>query len=186
VNRQNSHIKLVARKLLTSQKEKVDEARINTIIETLTEKMYSHGYAIGRAEAKDIGLKVQYPDPTTEDLLWRLYLSYEDDLQLNDTIDPDLQLGTQEESEMGDLEIAIIESVNKLHVFKINVRLKKDRQIPQSPNININMNLQFPANIQPQQLPAQIQQIIQQMMAQLVNPSLSLPKSAPTGISARV
>lgn len=167
VNRQNSHIRLVARKLLTSQKEKVDEARINTIIETLTEKMYSHGHAIGRAEAKDIGLKVQYPNPNTEDLLWQLYLSYEDDLKLKEPIDPELELGTQEEKEMDDLEIAIIESINKLHVFKTNVKLKKDRQIPQSPSININMNLQLPADVPPQQLPAQIQQVIQQLMAQL-------------------
>ena len=29
------------------------------------------------------------------------------------------------------------------------------------------MNLQLPPNIQPQQLPAQVQQVIQQMMAQL-------------------
>lgn len=167
VNRQNSHIRLVARKLLTSQKEKVDEARISTIIETLTEKMYSHGHAIGRAEAKDIGLKVQYPDPTIEDSLWHLYMSYEECLHLNDPIDPELELGNDEEKEIKDAEIAMIESVNKLHVFRTNVKLKKERQIPQSPSININMNLQLPPGVQPQQLPAQIQQVIQQMVGQL-------------------
>lgn len=167
VNRQNSHIRLVARKLLTSQKEKVDEARINTIIETLTEKMYSHGHAIGRAEAKDIGLKVQYPDQAIEDLLWKLYLSYEDDLNLNNPIDPELEISTQEEKEISDMDIAIIESVKKLHVFKTNVKLKKDRQVPQSPNFNININLQLPPGIQPQQLPTQVQQVIQQLMGQL-------------------
>jgi len=167
VNRQNSHIRLVARKLLTSQKEKVDEARISTIIETLTEKMYSHGHAIGRAEAKDIGLKVQYPDAATENLLWSLYLLYEDYLHLNNPIDPEFELGNDEEKEIKDTEIAIIESENKLHVFRTNVKLKKERQIPQSPSININMNLQLPPGVQPQELPSQIQQVIQQMVGQL-------------------
>lgn len=39
VNRQNSHIRLVARKLLTSRNEKVDEEKIDSIIETLTENV---------------------------------------------------------------------------------------------------------------------------------------------------
>jgi len=167
VNRQNSHIRLVARKLLTSQKEKIDEARISTIIETLTEKMYSHGHAIGRGEAKDIGLKVQFPDTTTEELMWRLYLLYEDHLKLNEPLDPELEIGTNEEKEIKDTEIAIIESVKRLHVFRTNIKLKKERQVPQSPSININMNLQLPPGVQPQQLPAQIQQVIQQMLGQL-------------------
>lgn len=167
VNRQNYHIRLVARKLLTSQKEKIDEERISTIIEVLTEKMYSHGHGIGRAEAKDIGLKVNYPDSNIEDLMWRLNLLYEEDLKLNEPIDPELELGNQEEKEIKDTEIAIIESVRKLHAFRTNVKLKKERQVPQSPNININLNLQLPAGTQPQQLPAQVQQAVQQMMGQL-------------------
>lgn len=61
VNRQNSHIRLVARKLLTSREKKFDEEKINSIIETLTEKMYSHGHAIGRKEALEIGLPIDEP-----------------------------------------------------------------------------------------------------------------------------
>ena len=167
INRQNSHIRLVARKLVASQKEKVDEERMNAIIEILTEKMYSHGHSIGRAEAKDIGLKIQYPDSSTEDLIWRLYLLYEEHLKLNEPVDPELELGDDEEKQIDNMEIALIESVQKLHIFKTNVKLKKERQVPPSPNVNINMNLQLPANIQPQQLPAQVQQAIQQMMGQL-------------------
>ena len=69
VNRQHHHIRLVARKLLTSRKEKLDEEKISSIIETLTEKIYSHGHAIGRREAKDIGLPVKYPDDEDDDLI---------------------------------------------------------------------------------------------------------------------
>jgi len=48
----------------------MDEEKISTIIETLTEKIYSHGHAIGRREARDIGLPVKYPGPKLEDLMW--------------------------------------------------------------------------------------------------------------------
>jgi len=52
----------VARKLLTSRKEKIEEDRISTIIDALTEKMYSHGHAIGRKEASELGLSVDKPE----------------------------------------------------------------------------------------------------------------------------
>ena len=192
INRQNSHIRLAARKLLTSQKEKVDEERMSTIIETLTEKMYSHGHSIGRAEARDIGLKVMYPDAATEDKIWRLYLLYEEYLELDKPIDPEVELANDEEKEIKDLEIALIESSQKLHIFKNNVKLKKERQIPPSPSININLSLQLPSNIQPQQLPAQFQQVMQQLMGQLqqqIGPLVNqeIVKQSPLkGISARV
>ena len=62
VDRQDSHIRLVARKLLTSHNRKMEEEKLQSIIETLTEKIYSHGHAIGRKEAKDIGLPLEPAD----------------------------------------------------------------------------------------------------------------------------
>ena len=50
VDRQDSHIRLVARKLLTSHKQKMEEEKLQSIIDILTEKIYSHGHAIGRKE----------------------------------------------------------------------------------------------------------------------------------------
>lgn len=96
VNRQNSHIRLVARKLLTSRREKIDEEKINTIIETLTEKIYSHGHGIGKKEAKDIGLPIIFPDENTENLIWQLYLVYEDFLKLNEPVHPEIELANDE------------------------------------------------------------------------------------------
>ena len=55
VNRQYSHIRLVAKKLLGSLKAKTEEPRIDSIIEALTEKMYSHGHGIGINEATELG-----------------------------------------------------------------------------------------------------------------------------------
>lgn len=173
VDRQNSHIRLVARKLLTSRKEKLDEEKINSIIETLTEKIYSHGHGIGRKEAKDIGLSTILPDESLENLIWDLYLVYEDFLKLIEPIHPEIELGNDEEKTLENLPVALIESTEKLHIFRTNVALKKDRRIPPSPQINLNVNLQLPPGIQPAQIPQQVQQIMRQLMAQV---SQSIPQ----------
>jgi hypothetical protein len=167
VNRQNSHIRLVARKLLTSRKEKIDEEKINSIIETLTEKIYSHGHSIGRKEAKDIGLPIIIPDDKTENLIWQLYLKYEDFLKLTDPIYPEIELAGDENKILENLPVAVIESVKKLHIHKANVDLRKTRKVPSSPQINLNINLQLPPNIQPDQIPQQAQQILQQLISQI-------------------
>lgn len=167
VNRENSHIRLVARKLLTSRKEKMDEEKINSIIETLTEKIYSHGHGIGRKEAKDIGLPIIIPDDKTENLIWQLYLKYEEFLKLTDPVYPEIEVAEDENKILEDLPVAIIESIKKLHIHKANVDLRKNRKVPPSPQINININLQLPPSIQPAQIPQQAQQILQQLMAQI-------------------
>jgi len=167
VNRQNSHIRLVARKLLTSRKEKMDEEKINSIIETLTEKIYSHGHGIGRKEAKDIGLPVIILDDKVEKMIWQLYLKYEEFLKLADPIYPEIELGIDENKILKDLPVAVIESAKKLHIHKVNVDLRKNRKVPPSPRINLNVNLQLPPSIQPNQIPQQAQQILQQLMAQI-------------------
>jgi len=167
VNRQNSHIRLVARKLLTSRKEKLDEARITSIIETLTEKIYSHGHAIGRKEAQEIGLPIEITDDQLENAIWKLYLEYEKLLKLNEPIDPLVTLAGKEEEHLREMPIAIIESENKSHIFNSQIHIKRRRQVPPNPQININMGLNLPPNIRPEDIPQMSQQILQQMINQL-------------------
>jgi len=167
VNRQHHHIRLVARKMLTSRREKLDEEKISTIIETLTEKIYSHGHGIARKEAKDIGLPIDYPDNELEDLMWRLYLEYENYLKLREPIHPEMVLRDKENEIIEDMPIAVIESASKLHMFRINIELRKKRNIPSNPQININLGLQLPPGITPQQLPQQFQQILNSLLAQI-------------------
>jgi len=167
VNRQNSHIRLVARKLLTSRKEKLDEAKINSIIETLTEKIYSHGHAIGRKEAQEIGLPIEMPDDALEEALWSLYLKYEEFLKLTEPLDPIVALTGKEEEHFEQIPIAVIESANKTHVFATRIDFKRRRQVPPNPQISINLGLNLPPNIKPEQIPPQVQEIIQQMINQI-------------------
>ncbi len=167
VNRQNSHIRLVARKLITSRKVKIDEEKINAIIETLTEKMYSHGHGVARKEASDIGLPVTIPDNGLEKLMWNLYIKYENFLELTNPIHPEIELAEEENKIIKDLPLAIIESKEKLHIHKAHVELKKNRKVPSNPQINININFQLPPDIQPDQIPQNVQKILQDLINQI-------------------
>jgi hypothetical protein len=169
VNRQYSHIRLVARKLLTSRKEKIEEGRIGSIIEALTEKMYSHGHAIGRMEATELGLPVDKPDEDLETLIWNLYQEYERLLQLTEPIDPEelLTRENKEEYAIDSIPIAIVETIPKLDMFELNTFFRRKRQVPPNPQININMNLGLPPGIDPTKLSQNFQQIVQQLMGQI-------------------
>jgi ATP-dependent protease ClpP protease subunit len=167
VNRQNSHIRLVARKIISSRKEKLEEARINAIVETLTEKIFSHGHAIGRKEAQEIGLPVEMPGGELEEVLWDLYLQYEAFLKLTEPIDPLLALGQKEEERFDQVPLAIIESENKRHMVSVTVEIKRKRQIPGNPQINLNLGLNLPPEVKPETIPQQAQQILQQMVNQI-------------------
>jgi hypothetical protein len=159
----------VARKLLASRKEKVEEGRIGNIIEALTEKMYSHGHAIGRREATDLGLPVDNPHTNTETLIWNLYQEYEQMLQLTNPIDPEelLTRENKEEYSMDNIPLAVIESIPKLDVFELNSVFRRKRQVPPNPQININVNLGLPPGIDPTTLPQNFQQIVQQLIGQI-------------------
>jgi hypothetical protein len=167
VNRQNSHIRLVARKLLSSRKEKLDESKINSIIETLTEKIYSHGHAIGRREAQQIGLTVEMPEDSFESIIWALHLSYEQFLKHCEPLDPIVTLAGNEEILLENVPIAVIESENKKHIFSSFINFKKRRQVPSNPQININLGLNLPPNIRPEEIPQQAQQILREITNQL-------------------
>jgi hypothetical protein len=167
VNRQNSHIRLVAKKLLASRKEKHSEDKMTSIIDTLTEKMYFHGHAIGRREAKELGLPVEYPDADLEKLIWSLYLEYEDCMKFNEPIDPMTALQQSETFHLDDITIAMIESEAKSHKFPLKLDMKKRRQVPPNPQITVNVNLNLLPNISPQQIPENIQGILQQALNQL-------------------
>lgn len=64
---------LLSRYMLKEAPEKVP-----LVTRALTEGYFSHGYPIGRREAKELGLKVTEADGELWDVIWSLYLGYED------------------------------------------------------------------------------------------------------------
>lgn len=168
INQAHSHIRLVARKLLTarSKQQAPEEQRIRVIVETLAEKIYQHGHAIGRHEAEDIGLKVIRPPQQVENLMWELYEAYEELCKVRQPIDPRTFIPSGQDEHSERLVMGCIESVALAHHFTADLRGRNKRQLPPQLALNLNINLQLPPNIQPEQLPAAAQQTIQQMMQQ--------------------
>lgn len=175
VNRQYSHIRLVARKLLASRRDKLDEDRMGTIIEALTEKMYSHGHAIGRKEATELGLPVEKPQRNLEHLVWKLYKDYEGLFDLTSPIDPEelLRNSGKDEHTEHNLRVAAIESSSKLNIFDLSFAVRQRRQIPANPQINLNLNVGLPPGLDPTKPPQDFQQVMQRLLQQI---SSELPK----------
>lgn len=160
IERIDNHIRHVARKLITSRNEKLEESKINSIVEILTEKIYNHGHAIGRKEAKDIGLPIENPDTEMEKLIWDIYLFYEEKLKLLHPFNPDTELG-ENETKTVNLLLALIESKDMLFDFEYTIELRKKREIPPNPQINLNVNLGLPPNVREEELTQQEREILQ-------------------------
>lgn len=119
VNCVHSHIRAVARKMLSQVKPAPSPAKIQEIIETLTERTFIHVHSIGRHEAMQIGLQVEDMEPELEGLCWDLFLQYEEDLNLNSFENPlaYFDKDTQDEYSEENAVIACIESAGKCHEF---------------------------------------------------------------------
>jgi hypothetical protein len=167
LERTYSHIRLVARNLLSLHKPPFEDRQISAITEALTEKMYAHGHGIGRKEAKQIGLDVDTLEQSQESLVWSLYENYEPIFALQDTRDLESYFTPNSDAyESGDAAVACIESTNLLHAFSGKVRAQRLRRIPPNPTINVNLALQIPPGVPAQQFPQAIQQAIQQLLQQ--------------------
>ncbi len=170
INRAHSHIRTVARKLLTARSAQgtpLDEQKIGVIIETLAEKTYQHGHAIGRREAAELGLPVTMPGEQTESLMWELLESYEDLCELRSPIDGYAVLGDINDMITVPVVVGAIESTALAHSFAADLVLTRRRQMPAQFNLNLQMAVNLPAGIPTDQLPAAAQAAIQQLLAQL-------------------
>ena len=171
INRHYSFIRMVATKLLQSHKKPFDDGKIPKLVEELIEKIYFHGHGIARKEAKRMGLHIDEPDMSLENLMWNLYVEYEDDLRLADPLIAKdiLEDKNADTHVLSKASGAYIESENFYHVFETDVKLSLIRALPQ--NLTINTNLQLPANpdqsLDQQQL-AQLQKQIEQLVREQV------------------
>jgi len=91
--------------------------KIEKIVETLAETLYSHAYPISRKEARDvIGLNIIEPAKGVEDLMWSLFKQYESDLKLLDPFNP-AQILQGQQSAVFSEETGIIESQSLIDAF---------------------------------------------------------------------
>jgi hypothetical protein len=136
VYRARTQIRMLSRKLLQTHMDS-DNPAIETIVETLTEKLYSHDYLISRREAKTIGLKVEEADSSLELAVGALYDEYEKDLQLRQAYNPMVLLATSAQGGSSpspsqplrvELDRAIVESTGRSDVFRTELTLQAHPQ----------------------------------------------------------
>ncbi len=140
VERSHTLIRSLAMKLLglhmniTDPKE---EEKCKAIVNTLTEKLYSHQHMIPRKEAKDIiGLKVRFPSQELEALMMKLYKEYQKELGIGEMFNPITLLDNRTEIPV-ELAIAKIETENTEDKFLMKGKIIRAAQPNQPPGVNI-------------------------------------------------
>jgi hypothetical protein len=166
-HRTHSHIRDVARRMLLSRKEPASEQVMAAIIETLAERVYAHGHAIGLKDAESIGLPVTAASDDLDKAMWGLLNAYESDLKLLEPIDPAVAVAAQD-IHKEEATIALVESEWAEHAFRGEIEIRAKRQMPPNLNVQLSVNIQLPQNINAQQLPATVQQALQQAQQALL------------------
>jgi len=117
--------------------EKAEEDKCKAIVDTLTEKLYSHQHMIPRREAKDlIGLKIRYPSKELETLMMQLYEQYQKELGIGGILNPITMLDNRTEMPV-ELSIAKIETTDTEDRFIMKGKIIRGQQPNQPPNVNI-------------------------------------------------
>jgi len=91
VKRHISQSRMMAKKLLGLHMDPDDHAHhVSNIVENLTSKSFFHGHPINRTEAREqVGLTtLEDPTDAVERAMWRLYLEYEKEMQMESPFDP--------------------------------------------------------------------------------------------------
>ena len=186
VNRLLEQTKLVALRLLSTRTNPYSESENDEIVKKLSSEVYSHRHAINRSESVNyIGLK-QVKNAETDDIaedLWSLYKEYEDLFKLNEPFNPNEYLisNNLEENKWTGLNLACIESVNKCHICRKDLVVKRLRSVP--PNININLtNLNFPPvninnlpkGLNKEQLNTFIQKVVRSVIQTSINDAVKV------------
>lgn len=165
--RTHSHIRDVARRMLLSRSKPASEQDMTTIIETLAERVYAHGHAIGLRDAGEIGLPATGADDALDGAMWQLLNVYEHDLKLLEPLDPAAATACQDLYAEQSV-ISVVETTAGGHEFTGETRVQAKRQTPPNLNVALNLNVQLPAGVEADQLPQAMQVMLQQFQQTLV------------------
>lgn len=65
-----------------------DQNKVRAISEALNKSFYHHGYPVGRAEAKKIGLPIIEAPDNLETLIWNIWTDLEEEMRCNEPFNP--------------------------------------------------------------------------------------------------
>ncbi len=130
VYRSHALIRSLASKMLALHMKRRDEKlRIQRIIDDLAERLYYHGYLIGRTEAEQLGLKVTRADAKVEPLMWDYFLAVETDLELGTSFDPTALMAQGPRAK--EVPIAVVESRDLVSDVRKTIEATQIVQQPQ-------------------------------------------------------
>ena len=185
VSRLLEQTQLVALRLLGTRANPFSEEKNREIVKRLSSEIFSHRHTISRTEAiKQLGLDqvINSEEAGIDDELWNLYSDYREMFKLDYPFAPEEYLisNNLDQFTWKDLNLACIESIDRLDVLKTDVIVKKIRQIPPQLAVNIN-NLALPpiniSNLPPgttvEQISSLIEQIINNLLPPIVNNAAS-------------
>lgn len=130
-------IRSLAYRLLNLRQNPLPEAKVDSIINNLTEKLYAHNHMISRREACfDIGLPIHYAGEQLEPLLWSLYQDFARELKLNEPFNPSESLqGKRAEFEVPS---GVVESLKGQDYF-VFTGLVERQDFPDGGQVNVNV-----------------------------------------------
>ena len=137
--------RMMAKKLLKLHMiDPKDEHIIDEVSEILTSKLFFHGHPINRKEASDLKLKIEEPKQKIEELMWKLYKSYEDEMEILQPFNPQEMLNKSGQNNINSVNVigACVESESKEDRFVSEFRIIRP-QVPQ----NAPLPLQIQASI---------------------------------------
>jgi hypothetical protein len=79
---------VMAEKLMKLHMTGVDAQKAEIIAEKLSKSFFSHGHALSRKEASNLGLKISKPDSILEELIWQVFEDFEKEMQMSEIFDP--------------------------------------------------------------------------------------------------
>lgn len=140
VKRHMSQSRMMAKKLLSLHMDADDNAhRVANIVENLTSKSFFHGHPINRVEAREqVGLTtLEDPTEAVQRAMWRLYLEYEKEMQMNSPFDvasefisehPALNPGDTAKTTKKVAKMVYIESSESTDYFRMEYELVGQKQ----------------------------------------------------------
>ena len=79
---------VMAEKLMKLHMVGVDAPKAEIIAEKLSKSYFSHGHALSRKEASELGLKISKPDVVLEGLIWEVFKDFEKEMKMDEVFDP--------------------------------------------------------------------------------------------------
>jgi len=79
---------IMAEKLLKLHMKGSDSQNAEVIAQKLSKNYFSHGHAVSKNEANDLGLKISESNENIEKIIWNIYKDFEEEMKMCELFDP--------------------------------------------------------------------------------------------------